>query len=164
MLISIRLTIILIFVNIQAWSQIDSSIINAEKNFALTARQESFRTAFLNNLDREGLIFENGNVYNAVKAFSKMKATNDKLLWHPSFACASTSGDLGFTTGAFEFRKDMNSKVLSAGEYSSVWRRSDNGEWKLLIDLGVNFDSSIYQNSLPTGLFSDLVLPENKTE
>lgn len=159
-----RLTIILLFVNISAWSQFDSSIIVAEKNFAFTARQESFRVAFLNNLDSNGLIFENGNVYNAIEAFSKMKETAAKLLWHPSFACASKSGDLGFTTGAFEFRKEMNSKVLSAGQYSSVWIKRDSGGWKLLLDLGIDFDSSIYQNSLPTHLFSDLVLPESKME
>ena len=49
----------------------------------------------------------------------------------------STAGDLGYSTGPYEFRKDAADAVpASFGNYITIWKRQPDGTLKVLIDLG----------------------------
>jgi len=63
---------------------------------------------------------------------------NNSLTWKPIGADISSSGDLGYTYGTFEFRsKDANGKpVVSHGKYTSIWKRQKDGTWKVVLDMG----------------------------
>lgn len=63
---------------------------------------------------------------------------NNSLTWKPIGADISSSGDLGYTYGTYEFRsKDANGKpTVSYGKYTSIWKRQKDGTWKVVLDMG----------------------------
>ena len=54
---------------------------------------------------------------------------NNSLRWTPVGADISTSGDLGYTYGTFEFRSnDKDGKpIVQHGKYTSIWKRQKDG-------------------------------------
>jgi len=63
---------------------------------------------------------------------------NNQLLWTPVGADMSSSGDLGYTYGNFEFHsKDKaGNAVVEHGKYTSIWKRQKDGSWKVVLDMG----------------------------
>lgn len=63
---------------------------------------------------------------------------NNQLLWTPVGADISSSGDLGYTYGTFEFHsKDKDGKpVVDHGKYTSIWKKQADGSWKVVLDMG----------------------------
>ena len=59
-----------------------------------------------------------------------------KLTWTPEKAAASPSGELGWTTGRFEFR--AGSAEPERGEYATVWRRVDG---KLCVSMDISLEA-----------------------
>jgi ketosteroid isomerase-like protein len=53
------------------------------------------------------------------------------LTWQPSFALASSAGDLGYTYGAYA---DGTASAMVRGYYLHVWKRVPTG-WKLAVDV-----------------------------
>ena len=82
-------------------------------------------------------------------------APNDTVLqWAPVLAAVATSGDLGFTTGPWTFKKKRPTRTPAAyGQFVSLWRW-EKGKWKLLFDLGSD-------NPPPTGPRPELQLVDN---
>ncbi|HEY6765846.1 MAG TPA: DUF4440 domain-containing protein [Candidatus Sulfotelmatobacter sp.] len=70
---------------------------------------------------------------------------NNHLTWIPVGADMSSSGDLGYTYGTFEFRSlGKNGKTeISHGKYTSIWKKQNDGSWKVVLDMG---NSSPEQN------------------
>ena len=64
------------------------------------------------------------------------------LSWSPNFAGVSQAGDLGYSIGAFEFTADdaEGNPVTRNGKYTTVWRKQEDGQWKVVSDTP-NFDS-----------------------
>jgi ketosteroid isomerase-like protein len=61
------------------------------------------------------------------------------LSWEPEVAAISASGDMGYTTGPFEFRaKGKSDTVSRAGHYVTVWKRDSTGTWKMALDIGTS--------------------------
>jgi len=63
---------------------------------------------------------------------------NNHLIWTPVGAELSASGDLGYTWGTYEFRstgKDGKT-VVDRGKYTSIWKRQEDGSWKVVLDMG----------------------------
>jgi len=63
---------------------------------------------------------------------------NNRLSWTPLGADISSSGDLGYTYGTYEFRsKDKNGKpAVDYGKYTSIWKLQKDGSWKVVLDMG----------------------------
>jgi ketosteroid isomerase-like protein len=63
---------------------------------------------------------------------------NNSLTWTPVGADISSSGDLGYTYGTFEFHsKDKDGKpVVQCGKYTSIWKLQKDGSWKVVLDMG----------------------------
>jgi len=63
---------------------------------------------------------------------------NNRLTWTPGGGDVSSSGDLGYTFGTFEFRsndKDGKPRV-EHGKYTSIWKVEKDGSWKVVLDMG----------------------------
>jgi ketosteroid isomerase-like protein len=59
-----------------------------------------------------------------------------QLLWTPTDAVMSPTGDMGYTWGHYEGRSrdtDGNPKVTT-GRYLTVWRKEPDGSWKVVLD------------------------------
>lgn len=129
-------------------------VVNAERSFAQHALSHSIKQAFLQYLDSNGVVFTEGGEQNGIKFWEKAQETEAKLQWYPTFAGIAAAGDLGFTTGPFEFRQTLTGPLLGAGQYTTVWRKTEKGEWKLLVDLGVDLQPSLYDDQTPLTFFT----------
>lgn len=65
------------------------------------------------------------------------------LAWQPVFARMATSGDLGFTTGPWEFKNDKGDATPEGyGHFVTIWKRQTDGSWKFAVDLGISHPES----------------------
>lgn len=127
-------------------AQPSKEVVSAELAFANTARTETMKKAFLRYMDSSAVVFEHGSIHNGIAYWSKEEESEGKLLWHPSFYGMSVSNDMGFTTGPWEYRATMNDSVTGSGQYTTVWIRNKKGEWKFLVDLGIHYRGSLFEN------------------
>lgn len=128
------------FCSLQANSQKKiEDLIKAEKDFAAYAVAYNTKAAFLKYLDSTGVVFENGKAMNGIEAWNKKEIRPGILNWHPEFAELSASGNLGYTTGPWTFQpRTITDSVIARGQYATVWRLDKSGNWKFIVDLGVN--------------------------
>ena len=111
------------------------SLAAAETAFAQESVEKGMRRAFLQVLSDDSIVFLPGP-QNGKKAWESKPASEAVLQWHPVLAATSTSGDLGYTTGPWTFKKSpANKEPTDFGHFVSIWRW-ENGKWKLLFDLG----------------------------
>jgi ketosteroid isomerase-like protein len=72
------------------------------------------------------------------KGMSFLDDKKNRLQWKPVGADISSSGDLGYTYGTFEFQsvgKDGKPSV-ERGKYTSIWKKQGDGSWKVVLDMG----------------------------
>jgi ketosteroid isomerase-like protein len=117
-------------------------VVGAEHAFAEYSIAHGMKEAFLNFAAPDGVIFRRGPV-NAIEAWTRTTpAPSGLLTWWPVYADVSGAGDLGYTTGPYEFReKPSDEKPSGAGHYFTIWRRQPDGSWKFVVDLGVQHDA-----------------------
>ena len=114
------------------------SLVEAERAFATLARDSGTRAAFLANMSDSGTLFRP----TAVPARPWLQGTpparsSALLAWEPRWAGVSRAGDLGFTTGPYEFRpRGASDTLVHRGTYVTVWGRERSGRWKALVDHG----------------------------
>lgn len=114
------------------------SLIAAERAFARHAERSGIKEAFVANLGVDGILFRPGPV-NGLEWFKTHPGANGYLSWDPEVAAMSASGELGFTTGPWEFRSaGAKDSVSGAGHYVTVWRRDSTGTWKMAVDIGTS--------------------------
>lgn len=113
-------------------------VINAEKRFARYAEEHNTRDAFLQFLDSTAVVFKDGNILQAKDVFSQMNPSGAKLTWQPAFTGIARTGDIGFTTGPWQVRLTMQDSVLETGSFSTIWKKTTAGDWKVIVDMGVN--------------------------
>ena len=75
---------------------------------------------------------------NIAKGMGFLDDPNNRLIWTPAGGDISSSGDLGYTYGSFEFHsKDENgSSHIEYGKYTSIWKLQKDGRWKVVLDMG----------------------------
>ncbi|HTS37219.1 MAG TPA: DUF4440 domain-containing protein [Candidatus Solibacter sp.] len=63
---------------------------------------------------------------------------NNQLTWTPVGGDISSSGDLGYTYGTYEFHsKDKDGKTnVDYGKYTSIWKLQKDGSWRVVLDMG----------------------------
>jgi ketosteroid isomerase-like protein len=114
------------------------SIVEAERGFARMSVEQGTRAAFIENLADDSVIFRPEPV-NGKKWWSERPARPGVLSWRPIFADVSRAGDIGYTTGPWEFRaKSLEDKPVAFGQYVTIWKRESSGTWKVAIDLGTS--------------------------
>jgi ketosteroid isomerase-like protein len=97
------------------------------------------RQAFLANLGKESLLFTQGKVVDGLAKWTQIPAGKALLDWWPIYADVSVAGDLGYTTGPFQFFQNKNdTSPIGIGFYSTVWRKGSDGIWKVVTDLGIS--------------------------
>ncbi len=116
------------------------NLINSEREFAQRAKIDGMQVAFLSTLADNAVVFRplpvNGKLW-----YHDRGPTKALLVWEPIFADVSAAGDLGYTTGPWEyFPEGEGSEDTFFGHYLSVWRKTLTGGWAVVIDIGVNHD------------------------
>ncbi|HVX48799.1 MAG TPA: hypothetical protein VHB48_01530 [Chitinophagaceae bacterium] len=122
-----------------------NDIIAAERNFAAYAAAYNTRDAFMRFLDTAHSIeLRNGQAIKSYETWNNRRPDSSKLKWRPAFAGIAKSGDLGFTTGPWEYRKSAGEQPVASGEFATIWHLNSKGEWKFLVDIGTGFSEAAY--------------------
>lgn len=129
-------------------------VVEAEHAFAQHSIDQGMKPAFLAYAAPDGVIVNRNGPANAIETWSKRDPAPAGLLtWWPTYADVSRAGDLGWTTGPFEFReKPTDEKPAGNGHFFTVWRKQPDGSWKWVLDLGV-------QHPAPATTETDLRYP-----
>lgn len=115
------------------------NLVAAEKAFARYSAEQNTQQAFMKYLAGDGIVFKNGKPVNGKLHWAKIKPDSSKLSWYPAFADIAVSGELGFTTGPWEYRRHKTDKDAGAfGNYVTVWKKQAGGDWKAAIDMGIS--------------------------
>lgn len=119
------------------------SLVAAERAFAARSVARGMKDAFLAYLAEGSVMFQPGPV-DGRKLWEARPASAATLSWEPSFAGVSSAGDLGYTTGPWEFHPPADSLGTPAppeaylyGQFNSVWKHEKKTGWRLIADIGV---------------------------
>jgi ketosteroid isomerase-like protein len=118
------------------------ALVEMEHAFAKAAATKGTRDAFLEFLADDGIVFQPGPV-NGKKFWTARERRKGLLSWEPEYADVSRAGDLGWTTGPWEFRPNgPEDKPVAFGEYFTIWKKQNDGSWRAVLDRGVSTDKS----------------------
>jgi ketosteroid isomerase-like protein len=65
-------------------------------------------------------------------AVASLRRADERFAWHPSFGLEAQSGDLGYTYGTYG---PPTPGASEQGAYVRIWRRGDDGRWRLALDI-----------------------------
>ena len=111
-------------------------LIAAERAFASAAASDGTRSAFLQFLADDSILFRPGPV-NGKTWFQTQPANPGLLSWWPAFAEIAACGDLGYTTGPWNFRNDSDGDPVQFGQYVSIWQGGPRTPWQVVMDAGI---------------------------
>jgi ketosteroid isomerase-like protein len=153
----LALTILLNPVGAQDFSAELQSMVDAENAFAKYSKEKNTRDAFLMYLTDSTVLFDKNGPTKGKKSWTERSVNNSLLFWRPVFVGISKSGDLGFSTGPWEWSPTKESaKPEAYGYFASIWQKFPEG-WKLALDLGTLLPGAESQtadlhSSNPTGV------------
>src|SRR5215203_1205633 len=121
-------------------------MVKTEQAFSKMAEEKDTREAFMAFIADDGLLFRPGAVNGKRWMLEHPVPPSDKkplLAWQPSFAGVADAGDIGFTTGPWEFKADVSdAKPSGYGHFVTVWKQQQDGSWKFVVDLGIGHPQS----------------------
>ncbi len=121
-------------------------MVQTEQAFSKMAEEKNTRDAFMTFIADDGLLFRPGAVNGKKWMIEHPVPSSDKkplLAWQPSFAGMAASGDMGFTTGPWEFKGDIkDEKPAGYGHFVTVWKKQADGNWRFEVDLGISHPMS----------------------
>ena len=118
------------------------SMVDTERAFAKMSEDQGVRPAFLAYIADDGILFRptavNGKQW--FKEHPLPPADKRALLsWQPTYADISLATDMGYTTGPWQFKADINDeKPVAWGNFLTVWKKQPDNSWKFVIDLGIS--------------------------
>ena len=112
-------------------------LVNIENAFGAAAANKGLRDAFLEYSADQAVMFVPG-VVRVKDHYGPAPKRPGFLSWHPLYAEIASSGDLGWTTGPWEWGQDSTGKSFQAtGNYITIWKRQADSTWKFVLDVGV---------------------------
>src|SRR5574341_186226 len=117
-------------------------MVATERAFSRLSEEKGIREAFAAFIADDGILFRPRAVVGKkwMQEHPLPPSTTRPLLaWQPIFAAISSAGDLGYTTGPWQYKNDINDAKPSAfGNFMTIWRRQRDGRWRFVLDLGIN--------------------------
>jgi len=113
------------------------AIVAAEKAYSARFSEVGVARGMREFLDKDGLAFEGGDpVRGPEAAFKSFGGDTDKakLSWTVAEVFASKGGDMGASWGRYVL--DTGQPKPATGRYVTVWRKTADGKWKAIMDIG----------------------------
>ena len=126
----------------------------AERAFARRAQEVSVPQAFSEFFAPDAVGFQSGRPASAQDELRRRpfgsRDPNQIFWWEPRYGDVAASGDLGYLTGPVRMgRTDRDGGAVRHGNYASIWRRQPDGQFKVVIDIGIDPPGEV---SFPSGL------------
>jgi ketosteroid isomerase-like protein len=116
----------------------DDDVIATDREFAALASETGLRNAFDRYLADDAVLFRPLPVPGREWLLSHEPASG-RLEWAPAAARVSCDGSLAITTGSWAYTPP-DSKLAETGQYLTAWRRSGEGDWRIVLDQAVALD------------------------
>jgi ketosteroid isomerase-like protein len=134
------------------------AMVEAEKKFYETGQEKGTRAAFLEFLADDGIVFRPGPI-NGKESWGKRPETGLDLVWEPTFAAIARSADFGYDSGPAKWRANKKEeKFTGHGHFISIWKKQNDGSWKVALDVGIENTKSDAKPPLR------LVVPKNRAQ
>ena len=118
------------------------SMVDTERAFARMSEERGIRLSFMAFIADDGILFRPTAVKGKQWMMEHPLPPSDKrqlLSWQPTFADIALVGDMGYTTGPWEYKADVHdAKPVAWGNFLTVWKRQADRSWKFVIDLGIS--------------------------
>lgn len=128
-------------------------LVLAERSFARASIESGIRDAFLEYLAADSVIFRPGPLAGR-PWFEQSPPVEGTLSWEPVFADVSRRGDMGYTSGPWQFTSGDGEPAH--GHYVSIWKKQDDGAWRMALDIGIS-------HAKPEASFGDLRWPKRRS-
>lgn len=114
-----------------------ATIMNEDREFCKYALKEGFFNAFLKYADKDIVKFSEGQhasvgIAELRRVFDGRSGTKS-LSWEPVDGKVAESGELGYTWGKWKLSAKDSAYY---GNYFTLWKRQNDGTWKVLLDGG----------------------------
>ena len=112
------------------------AVLAAEAALAAQAAKAGIPAAFVAQSAPAALVADEGRLANAQSVWRARPAqAGARLAWWPTWVDAAQSGELAYTAGPWT--SFLNDQPQTSGEYVTVWRKQPDGQWKFVVNLGV---------------------------
>lgn len=113
-----------------------AAFVEAERAFARDAAAHGIQPAFIAHLAPQSIVFRPAPVDAQSWLAAHPGSPEARLSWTPAYVEVSTGGDLGWTTGPWDYRRAAGEDPVAFGHYATVWRRQPDGTLRAVIDAG----------------------------
>lgn len=115
-------------------------IFETEKAFEKMVAEKGMNAGFIEFLSPTGIMFMPDAV-NGRDAWRARPASAATLTWNPILIDVSSNGALAYSIGNSMFRPNgKDDPNVFYGHYISIWTRQRNGEYRAVLDTGINHD------------------------
>ena len=132
------LTMIVLFASQGITQSPAAKIYETEKAFEKMAAEKGVNAAFIEFMAPMGVMFV-PEVRNAREFWKSIPPTPAYLTWNPIWIDVASNGMLGYSIGnSIRRPKGRDDPNAEYGHYISIWTRQPDGEYRALLDTGVN--------------------------
>jgi ketosteroid isomerase-like protein len=130
-----------------------AEMVDTERAFAKQAVEQGIRASFIEYFADDGIAF-GPHPFNVKEVFSKRPAPATPpaviLHWAPVYGGIARAGDMGWNTGPTVF-EDLSPEKKPArhGMFFSVWKKQDDGSWRVALDLGADTPAAVLPLDTP---------------
>jgi ketosteroid isomerase-like protein len=124
-------------------------MVETEASFSRMSEEKGIREAFAAFIADDGILFRPHAVIGKKWMHEHpLPSSNTRplLSWQPIYAFISRSGDLGYTTGPWQYKNDIKDAKASAfGNFMTIWKKQAEGNWRFVLDLGISHPEPMLQ-------------------
>jgi|GEM_PF-3625009 len=146
-------------------------LIATEKAFAQVSVDQGTKTAFLNFLSKESIVFGKLMPTNGLEYWQNIDTKSQGVItWQPLIAEIAGSSDLGYTISNVQFQiNTAEGKPSRFGSFVTLWKKQADNSWKVFTNMGVLYNEAlvnsvaiteIYPTFKPSELKNRMVLAE----
>ena len=113
-------------------------LFKVDREFSLASENLGYNKAFIDFAHEDAVLLRDDNYplegkTALMQIFESADTEGVSFTWQPKNGNIAKSGDLGYTYGVYQFKKDS---VIEKGTYVSIWKKNKKGEWKYILDSG----------------------------
>jgi ketosteroid isomerase-like protein len=110
-------------------------VAQTERTFSARCAQIGIRDAFLEYFTDDAIRFGPEPRLARPDLEQETSSSKVRLTWQPKIVRVASTGQLAVSTGPYVLQTGANK---SSGYYLSIWKRQDDGAWKVAADIGVS--------------------------
>ena len=126
----------------QCFSQMDlQPLLDTQKQFDRAASEQGMKSAFLEFLGDDAVIFQPGAVNG--RAYWKSRAADSAsyLVRNATYSDIAANGLLGYTTGNWRiYQKGKTEEAAKFGQYVTIWEKNGTGKFHASVDIAVSHE------------------------